>query len=254
MRTMRCIAAATAIGLTAGAGARTCDAADVVVLRSGTMMEGEVVSLDEAELVLEIESGRSILERAEVRSIHFDTTAAALRDADGNERQDRAPGDEAEDRVFDFGDKETYDVGDAVEKGALRLRLSGVEVRRVRIVDLFGNETRTRDEHLVLEFDVWNVGPRRALEVRGHPVFGGRLVHVVNPEGEALPAATFGPGRRALGALEDDAKIAPGDEATHVEAFETPDAGAEDLTVVVDLSRFGGDGVVRWSLEGWARE
>jgi hypothetical protein len=231
-------------------GAAACLAADVVVLRSGTMMEGTVVSLDGDELVLEIEAGKSILDRGDVRSVHFDTTIEELGGGD-DAGPGAAPDAPDEGPVFRIGDKKAFGVGDAVETNTLRVRLTGVATERVRIVDIFGNVKDSREEQLVFTFEVRNVGTREVLTVRGNPVFGDKLILLEDQEGDEIKAQSFGAGSRVEGALQDGDEIDPGDRDGHLEVFKVPGGDVERLELRVDLARFGDGGIVRWVVERW---
>lgn len=235
-------------------GAAACLGADVVVLRSGTMMEGNVVSLDGDELVLEIEAGKSILDRGDVRSVHFGTTIDELGDGeDGGDdgAPDAAPEAPDEGPVFRIGDKRAFGVGDAVETNTLRVRLTDVATERVRVVDIFGNVKDSREEQLVFRFEVRNVGTREVLTVRGNPVFGDKLILLEDEEGDEIKAQSFGAGSRVEGALQDGDEIDPGDRDGHLEVFKVPGGDVERLELRVDLARFGDGGIVRWVVERW---
>lgn len=233
------------------AGTTASLATDVVVLKSGTMMEGEVVSLDASEVVLTIESGKSILDRSNVRSIHFDTTIGELRRPTAPDAEpDRAPAPaKDDDRVFSPHDKEAFALGDAVEAGSLRLRLADATIRRVRVVDLLGGVKESRDEFLVLRFEAANVGDGRDLEVSGDPAFGAPLLRVEDEKGNRISGKSFGAGSHVEGELRDGEKIVRGDEKEDLEVFELPGAGVKALVVRVNLERFGGKGMVTWRLE-----
>lgn len=250
MRQTRVPVFAAIAGLTIGLAATLTLATDVVVLRSGTTMEGTVVSLDDHEIVLEIEGGKSILDRDDVRSIHFDTTASQLATDDEDH-----PGDEDDDDrdgpVFRIGDKKTLDVGDAIETNRLRVRLTSVDVERVRVVDLFGKTSQSRAPYLVLTFEVWNIDNRKSLTVQGNPVFGEKLVRLETGAGDEVEAHGFGAGSAVDGALRDADTIGPGDREGHLEVFEIPGDDDESLELRLDLTRFGDAGVVRWRIEDW---
>ena len=234
-------------------GVAACPASDVVVLRSGTMMEGDVVSLTGDELVLRIESGKSILDRADVRAVHFDTTIAemehpaapaATEPADAPERK-ATPAEDAG-PVLAPGDKKEFALGDAVRVGSLRLRLVGVDTQKVKVVDLLGGVNESRDAFLVLRFDVANVGDRGDLVISGDPVFGEALVRVENQKGRRIKGKSFGAGSRAAGALRDGETIAVGVEREDLEVFERPGDGVKELVVRVNLERFGEKGSLVW--------
>lgn len=254
------ISAAIRACAVAWAGATACLAADVVVLRSGTMMEGQVLRLDADELVLSIESGKSILDRDDVRSIHFDTTIGELsrpvespreRDASPEEKEDRDAGDEQ--RVFVPSDKKEFDLGDAVRAGSLRLRLAEASIRKVEVVDLLGGVNESRDPFLVLRFEVANVGDMRSLRVSGDPVFGEARVRVESGEGDRIRGKSFGAGSRVQGELQDGQTIGVGGEREDLRVFERPGEGVEEIVVRVDLARYGEKGELTWRIagEGW---
>jgi hypothetical protein len=229
--------------------AAACLAADVVVLKSGTMMEGDVVSLTGKELVLRIESGKSILDRADVRSIHFDTTVAEL--TAPTKSPDTAPDKKAtpneNDRpVFSPGDKKEFALGDAVRVGSLRLRLADVSIRKVRVIDLLGGVNESRDDFLVLRFEAANVGSGRDLVASGDPVFGEALVRVEGSSGARIKGKSFGAGSRVEGELRDGEKITAGNEAEDLEVFEFPGEKVEEIVVRVNLERFGEKGTLVW--------
>lgn len=234
-------------------GGAACLAGDVVVLRSGTMMEGDVVSLNGKELVLRIESGKSILDRADVRSIHFDTTITELTKPTepgttkpGGAPEKEATPDEGKPPAFSLGDKKEFALGDAVRAGSLRLRLSDVTIQTVKVVDLLGGVHESPGTFLVLHFDVANVGDMRELVISGDPVFGGPLIRIEDEKGGRIKGKSFGAGSRVEGELRDGEKIGVGGTREDLEVFERPEEGVKELVVRVNLERFGEKGTVVW--------
>jgi preprotein translocase subunit YajC len=229
-RTLITAAAATTLALTGAL-----EAGDVVVLRSGKMLEGDVLTVDTGSVRLRGESTETTVVRADVAAIHFDTTAAALR---GEDAEPDAEPDEAPER--------TPGLGEPVDAEGLEITLVDASVRRVELVDLMGKTFQSGQRVLALRFSVRNTQEFARLQASTGGPFSAGMVAVADRRGRTLAPAGFGIGNRLRNAMRDGAEIAPGETAEHVAAFARPRDDSKELLCTVDLRRFGGEGTVRF--------
>ncbi len=208
-------------------------AADVVVLRDGTMLEGTALAMDREDLRFRVDDTRRLIARDEIRSIHLDATIDEVRAALGHDQPDD-------------DDPPAHHPGEIVQVGPLEITLRQPAIERVHLVDLMGEPYQSRRRVLTLRFDVRNIQDYGALRVAASGSMAGELVTVLDHDGRPIPRADFRAGSRLRDALRDGREIDPGETVSHLEAFAQPPDDAHHLTCVLDLRRFGGDGTVRF--------
>jgi len=204
-------------------------ATDVVVLEGGKMMEGRVISFDQDELVLEIESGKALLTRGDIASIHFDSTVAEIRAA-----MSQRP------RPKDVSSREPLDFREWFRASEIEVRVSQAAIARVSVTDLFGEMQQSTDDHLQLTLEIRNTSERRILRYR-EGVFSNSF-QLRDDVDNILRGVSFGFTNAVQGALEEGSEIDPRQSVTHVEIFRVPPPKTRHLDLTVDLSAFGLEG------------
>lgn len=206
---------------------------DVVVLKSGTMMEGRVETFDEGELILLIESGKTILVRDDIASIHFDTTVAQVTSA----QSDVAPAS------AQTGAKAPVAVGEWFTHNDVELRVSKVVIGKVPVRDVLDDLKESTNELMQVHFQVRNASDRKILRYSGSRMFGNHYV-LRDDVDNVIRGVSFGFGNRVDGALKDGQEIDPGSQVNHVEIFRVPPPKTQHLDLALDLDAFGAEGKV----------
>lgn len=229
-------ALAAAVVMMACAAAR---AADVVVLRTGSMYEGTVIRFDASDLEMAVDGGRVLLRRSQIASIHFETTAAEVRRLLDGVR----PGGPAAPMPADERALGAWHKNDRIE-----IRIKSAEIKRVWYRDLFRLRQRSDAELLVLTFEVVNPHDTKNLKYRDNELTGSSFV-MVDDRGDASRAGNFGLGTHIEGALKPDDDIGPKKTVTHVVVFEKPRRSTDFVTVTVRLSGFGASGDAKFRVK-----
>ena len=224
--------------------------ADVAVMRTGVVHEGTLNRFDADELVLTIPSGRIILDRADIASVHFGLTAAqykqyfssAANPAPGTNTPPNTPHQPSGAVNPPAGTR----VGQPYNGGHFALTLVSAKIGMPNVSDLFKRRERDVETSLILTFRVDNPDDRRIVRYEEPNPFLGRHFSLTDDAGNAIRIADYGLGSTIVGALDGNADILPGEYAQHVEVFSAPPPLTKSLVLHMRNSAFGGSGTSRF--------
>ena len=243
IQSLACLLGTAALALTA--------LGDVAVMRTGVVHEGTLNHFDTDELELTIQSGRIILDREDIASVHFGLTAAQYKrrfnpginppptnppPTDPHTHPPAAP----------INAPEGTRVGQPYDGGHFTLTLVSARIDKPRLRDLFDMSQVGADPELILTFGVTNTHARRILRYEEPNPFLGGHFSMTDDATNTIRTIDYGLGTTVVGALDGDVDIMPGQQAQHVEVFSVPPPLTRSLVLRLKNSAFGGSGVARF--------
>ncbi len=173
--------------------------------------------------------------------------------------------DEADSTLLDFSEGEDATSGSEADLIALHqgdyYNADDLEIKveagleKARLIGVFGNETRSKERHLVITLNIVNKHDRKILRFSDESLFGDHFV-LVDDVGNQIREVNFGFTATLDGALTSTDDVNPGDHATHVVVFKVPPLKTEELLFTVDLKAFGKSDKVQFRIpindvKGW---
>ncbi len=227
-------------------------AIDTVVLKNGTMLEGDVQSVDRQEVRITFFGGQTNLQRSQVAAIHFDKNSEDVRrlmvppttppSPQPGPQPPNAPGTPPTIPPLQPVAPPTVapqldDLGVWKQSGNLRVRITKARVGNVNVRDFTGRVVPSRETVLALEMEVNNTGDR-ALKFRVPPF--GQPFTLTDPMGRTV-LQEFVSGE-IVDALRSGNNVGSGETLRHLEVFVVPvhipgDAG--EYKVRLDTTVFG---------------
>jgi hypothetical protein len=129
--------------------------------------------------------------------------------------------------------------------GGLRVRVLSAEVEKTQIDDTLGERDGNEDLHVTLEIANLTDTPKVYKTPR---LLGASEPKLLDDRGRSVPQATYDDRTRIEGQLNHAQEIAPHDNEQHVLLFKVPPADAKYFMLNVDMTMFGGQGVVQFRI------
>jgi len=213
---------------------------DVVVMKDDTTHEGTVDLFDNNELILIIHSGKIILTRSEISSIHFDI------DFETYDRQKRKAISYAE--QVPATQEGIIEFGDIYQAQTFSIRLVEAKIEQPQVRDMFGDLGQGKTPNLVLKFCIQNTDDRKILRYREENLFLAGYFLLMDDVGNTIRGVNYGFGNTLVGALTGEEDILPGQEVSHIEVFSAPPPKTKYLILNMDLAALGEQGKAQFRI------
>lgn len=211
---------------------------DVIVMKSGKVHVGVVLKLDRDELVLQIASGKMLLDRSDLASIHFNTTARAVGKPNPGKKESTEDTALPAKKFKERSKKNSF----------IEVSIIGVSIGKTRSSDLFDDNKKSKTERLQIRFRFRNLLTNDSIEFDTPGIFGSAFFRVADDAGDRVKGITLGPGIDLVGELDDGHDIHPGKTAEHVTIFNPPSSDFKHLDVTVNLEAFGREGTLSFKV------
>ncbi|MEZ6008263.1 MAG: hypothetical protein R3F05_10930 [Planctomycetota bacterium] len=235
---MNRVALSVALFLLAGLAGRPIAQADVIVLKSGTVIEGTTDSVDATKVVLQVEGGSSSLERSSVASIHFGISKADY------ERQRRAGPAQ---QTAAAAPADVIEWGAPAEAEGITLAVASVRVGTTAVHG-FGGPGRGTNPDLQIALAISNTSDRKILRYDTPNRFMASPFQLRDDVDNVIRGVRYGAGSEVVGALTGNEDFEPGSRGSHLLVFAVPPPKTKFLILSVDLSVFGCQVIVRFSI------
>lgn len=237
-------------------------AADVVVMKSGVLMEGTVDSMTQQTLRLMFPGGESTIQRTEIASVHLNTTIDDVRKlltppattpanptppvtpppvgpAPGTTPPVTTPPPPA-------GPYETW-----AYLGDVRVRISSARAGKVKIKEFTGRVKSTSNNRLIVDFEIQNVSANRTVTFRGVPF--GDMFTCRNTDGRNnKPYKPSGFGESIEGQTQLPVDIPAQYFVNHTEYFDDVPGVDKGIVVTINGEGFGQSGTATITIPAWA--
>ena len=141
------------------------------------------------------------------------------------------------------------DARNAVQQGDLRVRIAKVSVGKVPLKDLFGEDSTSKDDLLMVTLALVNKNPTKKVTYHswsGRDIsFERDYATLEDNFGNIYKRISFGFGSTPVGAVERSESIYPNKLVTDVLVFEAPLETIEYLRLELPAKNFGGTGMLR---------
>lgn len=211
-------------------------AGDVVVLRSGTVLEGTAKSFDGERLTLAVEAGTTVLERAAIAAVHFGITKQQYEAGEATRSPDRTPAPSASPPDGQVA------WGGHVRTATFTLAVVRARIATTQIRDMMGDAKVGTTPDLQITLSVRNVAERKVLRFREPNPFLANPFLLHDDVGNQIRGVNYGFGSEVVGALTGKEDVLPDQTATHLLLFQIPPPKTKQLTLTMDLSVFGEEG------------
>lgn len=212
--------------------------ADLVILRSGTIYEGNVHEFDNEELILDVESGTTILKKKEIASIHFDRTVKEYK-AKQSKRLSLQTIQSSEE-VIAFGQEMKTD--------KLSLTITSARIAKPKVKDMFGDMREGENLNLLVAFRILNTMDRKILRYQKSSIFERENFSLRDDAYNEIRPVSYGWGYIVIGALTGTEDINPNKEAKHIVVFSIPPEKTKYLILSVNLKAFGEQGIINFKI------
>ena len=139
----------------------------------------------------------------------------------------------------------------SMKVGDITVSIVSVEVGKVPLLDMFGDEGRSAEALLMITVSIRNNSETKKIEYQtwnGRSFEFGNDFAVLRDENENLyKRISFG-SSKMKGAVKDVASLYPGDTATDILAYEAPVGAAKKLLLALPAKSVGGSGTIRYEI------
>lgn len=235
-------------------------AADVVVMKNGTMMEGTVDSMTQQTLRLMFPGGESTIQRTEIASVHLNATIDDVRKlltppttppvtppvtpppigpAPGTPPVTAPPAPPP-------GPYETW-----ANLGDVRVRITSARAGKVKVKEFTGRVKSTSNNRLIVDFEIQNVSANRTVTFRGVPF--GDMFTCRNTDGRNnKPYRPSGFGESIEGQTQLPMDIPAQYMVNHIEYFDDVPGVEKGIVVTINGEGFGQPGTATLTIPAWA--
>ena len=215
------------------------NAADVIVHRDETMLEGILLSVDKQDVVLELSDGEvRKIARKDVSEIHLGTNMLSVKVIKGRKSKAPKPEPAQTPNVVYFGKP--------AEAGNLSVVLTGATVEFPPVRDLFNRVSQGTTKQLVLRMKVTNKDERRIIRFKDNSYRSP--IWMVDDAGNSIRGIGYGAGSSIEGGIREDDDINPGKTVTHACVFKLQPPKTEHLILVIDATAFGQSGKLQFKI------
>lgn len=227
------------ITLTLVTAAEATIAADVVVRRDDTMLEGNLLSVDKQDITLELSDGEvRKIARKDVSEIYLGTNMLSVKVIKGRKSKASKSQPAQTPGVVEFGKP--------AEAGSLSIRLTDAAVEFPQVRDLFNRVSRGTSKELVIRMEVTNNDERRIIRFKDNSFRSP--ISMVDDAGNGIRGIGYGAGSTIEGSIKRDDDINPGKTVKHACVFRVPPPKTEHLILVIDATAFGQTGKLQFKI------
>ncbi len=207
--------------------------ADVIVMKNGDKLEGDLDSVNDKRIGLKVDGVEKQLERSDVSSIHLNISLADFEKREKNSGADI---------------KEAIAFGETGKSKNVAIRIVNAKVGKTNAKTITNPMAQSELDNLNLEIAIKNTSERKIVRFTDQSGFFSNKMLMRDDVENIIQRIHFGIGVDVIGALTKDDEILPGKEVVHVEVFKVPPPKTEWLMLSIDLSAFGDSGVMHFKI------
>lgn len=218
---------------------------DVIVLKGGKTHEGQVIKFDNNELTIKIQSGKTILEKKDIKSIHFGINKEQFLTAKKSEpvKKETMPPKEPIKKEVTLS-KGVIEIKQPYHSKNFDIKIKNAEIGQVALKGFMSKSKITTDKYLKLFLLFSNTSERKILSFDG----GDSKFSMKDDVENTIRRITVGFSQTVVGALKNNTEINPKKSNTHLVIFKVPPPKTQFLILTVNLNVFGDTGFAKLNI------